>query len=108
MVLIVIGVLIWNFSTNFQRAENPMPFSMFLGHVEKGEVATVVITGNEITGTLTTAISGDGTAEFRTYAAPQYDGLGNLLAQKNVQITVKPETTSPWAQLLYSWAPILL
>ena len=65
VVLIVVGVLIWNFSTNFQRSENPMAFSTFLEHVEKGQVATVTITGNEITGTLTTAPSGEGSTKFR-------------------------------------------
>ena len=47
MVLVVVGVLIWNFSTTFQRTPNTMPFTMFLQHVEKGEVKEVVITGNE-------------------------------------------------------------
>src|SRR5204862_7714287 len=108
MVLIVVGVLIWNFSTTFQRAENPMALSQFLDHVDKGQVATVTITGNEITGTSTTAPSGEGSTKFRTYAPLQYEGLGNRLADENVQITAKPETTSPWATLLYSWAPILL
>ena len=39
---------------------------------------------------------------------PHYEGLANKLAEKNIIITAKPETTSPWATLLYSWAPILL
>ena len=30
MVLIVVGVLIWQFSTGLQRNETPMPFSVFL------------------------------------------------------------------------------
>ena len=46
--------------------------------------------------------------KFRTYAPTQYEGLANLLDEKGVQIDAKPETTSPWATLLYSWAPILL
>ena len=109
MVLIVVGVLIWNFSTNFQRAESPMAFSTFLDHVQKGNVQSVTITGNEITGVLTTASDGNGNgAKFRTYAPSQYEGLANELKQRNVQMTAKPETTSPWATLLYSWAPILL
>jgi cell division protease FtsH len=108
MVLIVVGVLIWNFSTTFQRSEAPMAFSQFLQDVEKGDVATVIITGNEITGTLKTAVSGDGSSKFRTYAPTQYEGLANKLADRGIQITARPETTSPWATLLYSWAPILL
>jgi cell division protease FtsH len=108
MVLIVVGVMIWQFSTNFQRAENPMAFSVFLQHVEKEEVQSVTITGNEITGVLTTSLNGDGNGKFRTYAPTQYEGLGNKLNDRKVMIIAKPETTSPWANLLYSWAPILL
>jgi cell division protease FtsH len=108
MVLIVVGVLIWNFSNFAQRSENPMQFSVFLTHLEKNEIQSVTMTGNEITGVLTTAVSGDGTTKFKTYAPPQFEALANRLAEKNVQITAKPETTSPWATLLYSWAPILL
>ena len=57
---------------------------------------------------LTTSTNGDGNTKFRTYAPPQYEGLANKLSDKGMQITAKPETTSPWATLLYSWAPILL
>ncbi|MFL6280749.1 MAG: ATP-dependent zinc metalloprotease FtsH [Vicinamibacterales bacterium] len=108
MVLIVVGVLIWNFSTTFQRSEAAMPFSVFLQHVQEKEVAAVTITGNEITGVLKTSAGGDGSPKFRTYAPTQYEGLGNKLSDNGVIITAKPETTSPWATLLYSWAPILL
>ena len=74
MVLIVVGVMIWQFSANFQRAENPIAFSQFLTNVEKGEVQSVTITGNEITGTLTTAVSGEGSTKFRTSSAPEAGG----------------------------------
>jgi hypothetical protein len=108
MVLIVVGVMIWQFSNSLQRAESPMAFSTFLEAVDKEQVQSVTITGNEITGTLNTSM-GDGGTKFRTYAPSQiYEGLGNRLQDKKVQITAKPETTSPWATLLYSWAPILL
>jgi cell division protease FtsH len=108
MVLIVVGVLIWQFSTGLQRNETPMAFSAFLQHVDKNEVVSVTMTGNEITGQLSTSASGDGNTKFRTYAPPQYEGLANKLWDKGIQITAKPESTSPWATLLYSWAPILL
>ena len=108
MVLIVVGILIWQFSTSFQQHETSMEFSRFLQNLDKGEVQSVVITGNEITGKLTTSTNGEGGQGFRTYAPAQYQGLGNKLADHNVSIVAKPETTSPWATLLYSWAPILL
>jgi ATP-dependent Zn protease len=72
MVLIVVGVMIWQFSTTFQRAEAPMAFSTFLEHVEKGQVRSVTITGNEIAGELNTSLNGEGGAKFRTYAPTQY------------------------------------
>ncbi len=108
MVLIVVGALIWNFSNNFQRSETPMNFTAFLQRVDKGEVASVTMTGNEITGILNTSPAGDGSAKFRTYAPSQFEGLANRLNDRGVTINAKPETTSPWATLLYSWAPILL
>jgi cell division protease FtsH len=108
MVLIVVGILIWQFSTSFQQHETSMEFSRFLQDLDKGDIQSVVITGNEITGKLTTSTNGEGGNGFRTYAPSQYQGLVNKLADHNVTIVAKPETTSPWATLLYSWAPILL
>jgi cell division protease FtsH len=109
MVLVVVGVLIWNFSLTFSgKSETLMPFSTFLKHVESNEVVAVTITGNEVSGTLSGNTGNGNTDKFRTYAPTQYEQLGNKLAAKGVTITAKPETTSPWANLLYSWAPILL
>src|SRR5918996_482420 len=64
IVLIVVGIMIWNFSTTFQRGPNPMSFTDFLQHVENRQVVSVVITGQQITGKLdgTTGTAG----EFRT------------------------------------------
>ena len=108
MVLVVVGVLIWQFSAGFQRGPSPIAFTTFLNHVEKDEVLDVTITGNEITGNLTSN-TGNGREQFRTYVpGTHYEGLANKLEAKKVAITAKPEVTSPWATLLYSWAPILL
>jgi cell division protease FtsH len=102
VVLVVVGVLIWNFSTKFQQHDRPLSFSEFIDWVDKGSVRSVVITGQEISG-ITKA--GE---PFHTYAPTQYEGLGNKLQDKNVNITGKEPTASPWASLLYSWAPVLL
>jgi cell division protease FtsH len=108
MVLVVVGVLIWNFSTAFAgKSENTWPFSQFMQAVDQDQVASVVMVGHEITGTLKTNTAGNGSDKFRTYA-PDYQGLANALHAKGINIIAKPETTSPWANLLYSWAPILL
>ena len=102
VVLVVVVVLIWNVSTQFQAADTAVDFSHFLRQVDAGEVSRVELAGNEISGTLT----GGGT--FRSYAPPQYEGLVNRLVERDVAVTAREAVTSPWATLLYSWAPILL
>ena len=102
MVMAVIAVLVWNFSTKFQTSAKVINFTQFLTAVESGQIASVTITGNEIAG-----VRKDGET-FRSYAPPQYEGLGNRLFEKGVDVTGREATTSPWAALLYNWAPILL
>ena len=101
MVLLVGVVLIWNVS-QFQAMDDAMPFSEFLRQVDAGEVESVELAGNEISGSLR------GGARFRSYAPPQYEGLVNRLVERDVAVTARESATSPWATLLYSWAPILL
>ncbi len=102
MVLVVVGVLIWNFSTTFQTRDQPKLFSEFVKDLDEGRVKTVTITGNEIVGELSSG------TKFRTYAPTQYEGLGNKLVERNVEVNAEKEQASPWATLLYAWAPILL
>ncbi|MCY4599295.1 MAG: ATP-dependent zinc metalloprotease FtsH [Acidobacteria bacterium] len=102
VVLVVVVVMIWSFSTQFQTGDNSASFSEFVRWVDAGQVETVTIAGNEITGTLT---AGD---RFRTYAPPQYEGLVNQLVDRDVAVTAREAENSAWATLLYSWAPFLL
>ena len=96
-------MLIWNFSTKFQHAEKTVTFSEFMQQADAGQIARVVITGQEITGTT------KANEQFQTYAPAQYEGLVNkLIDKRRRQVTAKEPTASPWATLLYSWAPILL
>jgi cell division protease FtsH len=101
MVLIVVALLVWNFSAKFQSKETSVTFSEFISWVDSGQVARVTITGSEISG-ITKA-----NENFRTYAPLQYEGLANRLIERNVIVNAKPEAASPWTALLYSWAPIL-
>jgi cell division protease FtsH len=102
IVLVIVGVLIWNFSTTFQTRDQPMAFSKFLASVEKGDVQTVKITGNNITGTTKQG------AKFRTYAPAQFDQLGNLLHSKDIEIEADEPAVSPWASIIYAWAPLII
>ena len=101
MVLVVVVVLIWNFSTQLQTGNDSVSFSEFVRMVDTGQVERVTLTGNDITGSTTSGES------FRTFAPPQYEGLVNQLVERDVAVEAKEAAGSPWAAL-YTWAPILL
>jgi cell division protease FtsH len=103
MVLVLVVVLIWNFSANFQQRDSVISFSDFIEKVNSGQVASVTITGSEVTGLYKAP-----NETFRTYAPAQYEGLANKLIEKGVQVTAKEPSVSPWSSIFYSWAPILL
>ncbi len=108
VLLIVLGLLIWNFSSTWAGgSETKIAFTDFLQKVSEKQVVSVKITGNDIVGELAGG-KGDG-AKFRTYAPEgHYTGLANELRANGVIIEADREAVSPWATLLYSWAPILL
>jgi cell division protease FtsH len=102
MVLVVVGVLVWNVSTRFQPNQKPQRFSEFMANVDAGQVARVTITGNEIIGT------SKSNENFRTYAPAQYEGLANKLIERGVDVSAREPSASPWSAILFSYAPILL
>jgi len=102
VALVALGGLAWNFSTKYQAAAKPLSFSEFMTAVDAGQVDRVTITGSDITGI------NKSNENFRTYAPIQYEGLANKLIERGVVVTARQQTDSPWAALLYTWAPILL
>ena len=104
MVLVVAGLLIWNFATRYETGQHTLTFSEFMSAVEAGNIQRVTITGQEITGTTKDAQN----QTFRTYAPTQYEGLANKLIDRGIAVQSKEPTASPWASLLYNWAPFLV
>jgi len=102
MAMAVIAVMVWNFSTKFQVSAKALTFTEFMMAVDTGQIASVTITGNEISGTT------KANDTFRTVAPPQYEGLANRLLERNVVVTAREPTASPWTALLSTWVPILL
>ncbi|MCU0251899.1 MAG: ATP-dependent zinc metalloprotease FtsH [Vicinamibacterales bacterium] len=102
LVLAIVAVVVWNFQTAFAPRDRAVSFSEFMSWVDSGQVAEVTIAGNEVTGTT------KANETFRTYAPAQYDGLANKLVERSVVISAKDAAVSPWASILYSWAPALL
>jgi cell division protease FtsH len=102
VVLVVVGAIIYNFSTKFQQGPRQINFSEFMSSVDAGTVARVVVTGQDITGVTKAG------ENFRLFVPSQYEGLVNKLIDRGVVVQAKEPTASPWATLLYSYAPILL
>ena len=80
-----------------------MGYGQFLSEVDAGRVASVVISGPDIHGTLT-----DGRT-FQTYA-PNDPTLISRLSQKGVNFSAKPLSDGmPWfVALLVNWLPLIL
>ena len=102
IALVGVMVLIWGVAGQFQAGDSSVSLTEFLRWVDAGQVESVMLTGNEITGTLT---GGD---RFLTYTPPQYEGLVNRLVERDVTVTAAEAANSSWVTLLYSWGPMLL
>ena len=103
MVLVVVGVLVWNFSTRFQTRDQAISFS----HVHDPGGVRPGLERHDHRATKSRGPSRPTKPSPPTPRA-QYEGLANRLIDKGVVVQAKEPTTSPWATLLYSWAPILL
>ena len=106
VVLLVVAALVFSFAKNtLETGSKPENFSQFIDRVGKNAIKEVTYTGDEIA-----YVTKDGD-RFLTTAPPaalQYEGLTQKLLDNGVDVKAKPAAVSPWANLLYSWAPILL
>ncbi len=95
-------ILAFNFFNSNQLRSNQEPFSTFISQVQKGEVKKVVIQGQKVVG-----LTRDG-KPFETYLPPGYNDIIKKMADRGVEIDVKPEEGSPWyITVLVSWLPMI-
>ncbi len=96
-------ILLFNlFTVPNQHAEDPVIFSEFMAHLERGDVEKVIIKNNNIS-----AILRDGN-RIQTYSV-EYPDLVKVLQEKSVQIEAKPPDDGPWyITFLLSWGPFIL
>ena len=103
----IIALLVLGLFNLFQNPKNAsskdLPFSTFITEVDKGNVTSVDIRGNDVSGTFS-----NGT-RFKTYA-PNYPDLVDKLTNKGVAITAGPSEDSmpSFFGVLLSWFPMLL
>ena len=103
IVLLVLGLFNLFQNPNRTTATKDLPFSTFITEVEKGNITSVDIKGNQIEGTFSNG------AKFKTYS-PNYPNLVERLADKGVAISAGPsEDKMPsFLGILLSWFPMLL
>jgi len=101
MSLLVVIFLAWHFA-QIQKKESPYKFSEFMSQLEAGQIQEVTITGNEIKGKTVSR------EPFRTVAPMGYDKLLDVLLEKKVTVNFQTDQTPTWANMLISWAPLLV
>jgi len=95
-------ILLFQIFKKETKQTGQLSYSEFLNMVEKGEVSQLTIQGDKISGN-----SNQGRF-FRTFAPKDLE-LIKILRNKDIEITAKPDDTSPWYMtILVSWFPMLL
>ena len=102
LVISLMMVLLFQIFKKETKQTGQLSYSEFLNMVEQGEVSQVTIQGDKIFGN-----SNQGRI-FRTFAPKDLE-LIKILRNKEIEITAKPDDTSPWYMtILVSWFPMLL
>lgn len=100
LVISLMMVMLFHIFKQPDRNMLSISYSDFLNMADSGSVVQVTIQGDNITG-----MSERG--PFKTFA-PKDPEMINLLRNKGVKITAKPEENSSWFQIFLSWVPMLL
>ncbi|UCC66964.1 MAG: ATP-dependent zinc metalloprotease FtsH [Deltaproteobacteria bacterium] len=102
LILGLMVILIFNSFSPKGQKEQEIIFSDFVTAVDSGEVDSVTIQGNKISGKFLNGTS------FKTFA-PDDPDLVKMLRAKGINIAAKPDDESSiWHSVLISWLPMLL
>jgi cell division protease FtsH len=102
LVIAFIMVFLFNVISGTQSVIKNVSYSEFLDSVSQGQVDSVVIKQDKLSGQYT-----DG-SQFESYA-PDDPALVQMLRDNKVKITARPPDRSPWyMQVLISWLPMVL
>ncbi len=100
LVIFLMVIMLFQIFKHQDAASSTIPYSEFIGMVEKGNIYSVTIQGDNISGE-------SDRGPFRSYA-PNDPQLINLLMEKGIKITAQPPEDSPWFQYILGWLPMLL
>jgi len=102
LIIAFIMVFLFNMISGTQGLRRQIPYTLFIESVEKGEVQSVTIKQNKVTGKY------NNNEIFETYAPTDADMI-RILRKHKVEITAMPPDKNPWyMQVLISWLPMLL
>ncbi|MCZ6843083.1 MAG: ATP-dependent zinc metalloprotease FtsH [SAR324 cluster bacterium] len=101
LVIIVLAIIIMNVMTSKRQVPAEILYSEFLLRAQQGQIEAVSIQGSRISGNYT-----DGSS-FSTYA-PKDPNLIPALRKANVNITVQPDSGTPWYMSIFlHWGPFI-
>ena len=101
MSLLVVIFLAWHFA-QIQKKETSLKFSEFMTQVEAGNIQEVTVTGNEIKGKTQPARRSAPTRPRTTTST------WTRSWPRRSQVNVERDQTPAWANILITWAPLLL
>ena len=111
LVVVASVVLLWNWMTTARAGTQEIAFSEFLDRVAKGEIAEVLIRGDEILARSLDAPTA-GRPPGRPFDlitfAPPYDNLVESLRTKGVKIKAERASQGVFWTAVISWLPFLL
>lgn len=101
-LIVLAMVMLFNMFQQPQSGAHRIPYTEFLAQVENGQILSVTMQGNTLTGKTADNKS------LQTYA-PEDSGLVTRLLEKKVSIKAEPPESQPWYMtILISWFPMLL
>ncbi len=101
LIFAVFISIFWFVNQDKEKADS-IKYSKFIGLVEDGEVASITVKGEEISGEY---IKADGS--FKTYGPVDVE-MFNLLKENGVEVEYKEDKESAIMQVLFTYLPILL
>ncbi|NVM22927.1 MAG: ATP-dependent metallopeptidase FtsH/Yme1/Tma family protein [Desulfobacterales bacterium] len=102
LVISLVMILLFNLFNQSRVQDREISYTQFMAQVENGDVAGVVIQGQQISGADTNGV------RFKTFA-PEDAELIKILRTQGVTIKAKPPAESPWYMtILVSWFPMIL
>jgi len=102
IVITLMMIMLYNLFNQQQVSETNISYSEFLAMVDSERVADVVIQGQEL------LVTDTNRNHFKLYA-PQDSDLIKFLRNKDVSISARPPSESPWyMSVLVSWFPMIV